>query len=64
LPKNGRYVWTVFRPETSALQELRELVEQQRVGLPIAVRESLAGATQALDHVETGLRGRALILPG
>ena len=39
LPKNGRYAWTVFKPEAPALQELRELVEQQRVGLPIAVRE-------------------------
>jgi NADPH:quinone reductase-like Zn-dependent oxidoreductase len=64
LPKNARYVWTVFKPETPALQELRDLVEQLRVGLPNAVRESLAGAAQALDHVKKGRRGRALILPG
>ena len=64
LPKSGRYVWTVFKPETLALQELRELVEQQRVGLPIAVREPLAGAAQAFDHVKMGRRGRALIRPG
>jgi hypothetical protein len=64
LPKNGRYVWTVFKPEKLALQELRELVEQRRVGLPIAVRERLAGAAQAFDHVKKGRRGRALILPG
>jgi NADPH:quinone reductase-like Zn-dependent oxidoreductase len=63
LPKNGRYVWTIFKPETPALQELRELVEQRRVGLPIAVREPLAGAAQALEHVKKGRRGRALILP-
>jgi reticulon-4-interacting protein 1, mitochondrial len=64
LPKNGRYAWTVFKPETPALQELRELVEQRRVGLPIAVRESLAEAAKAFDHVKKGRRGRALILPG
>jgi hypothetical protein len=63
LPKNARYVWTVFKPKTPALQELRELVEQQRIGLPIAVRESLVGAAQAFDHVKKGRRGRALILP-
>jgi hypothetical protein len=64
LPRNGRYVWTVFKPETPALQELRELVEQLRVGLPIAVREPPAGATHAFDHVKKRRRGRALILPG
>jgi reticulon-4-interacting protein 1, mitochondrial len=63
LPKNARYSWTVFKPETPALLDLRELVEQRRVGLPIAVRESLAKATLALDHVKKGRRGRALILP-
>jgi hypothetical protein len=52
-----------FQPETPVLLDLRELVEQQRVGLPIAVRESLAKATLALDHVKKGRRGRALILP-
>ena len=64
LPKNARYAWTVFKPKTPALQELRELVEQRRIGLPIAVRESLVGAAQAFDHVKRGRRGRALILPG
>ena len=64
LPKNARCVWTVFKPERPALEELRELVEQHRVGLPIAVQESLAGAAQALDHVKKGRRGRALILQG
>jgi len=46
LPKNGRYAWTVLKPEAPALQELRGLVEQRRVGLPIAVRELLAGAAK------------------
>jgi len=32
--------------ETPALQELRELAGQQRVGFPIAVRESLADAAK------------------
>jgi NADPH:quinone reductase-like Zn-dependent oxidoreductase len=63
LPKNARYAWTVFKPETAALLDLREHVEQRRVGLPIAVRESLANAALALDHVKNGRRGRALILP-
>ena len=63
LPKGAQhYAWTVFRPEAAALQELRQLVEQQRCGLSIGMRTPLAGATQAFDHVANRRRGRALIL--
>ena len=57
LPKNGCYAWTIFKPETLALQELRELVEQRRVGLPLIVQEPLARATLAFDHVKKGAAG-------
>ncbi|MBR0825678.1 alcohol dehydrogenase catalytic domain-containing protein [Bradyrhizobium manausense] len=57
------YAWTVFRPDASALQELRQSVEQQCDGLTIGLRTPLAGAAQAFDHVRNRQRGRALILP-
>ena len=64
LPKGTQnYAWTVFRPEAAALQELRQLVEQQCDGLSIGLRTPLAGAAQAFDHVRNRRRGRALILP-
>jgi NADPH:quinone reductase-like Zn-dependent oxidoreductase len=65
LPKGTRrYAWTIFKPEATALQELRQLVEQRRVGLPIGLGTPLAGAALAFDHVRSRRRGRALILPG
>jgi D-arabinose 1-dehydrogenase-like Zn-dependent alcohol dehydrogenase len=64
LPKGTRrYAWTVFRPEAAALLELRQSVDQQRVGLPTALRTPLVGAVHAFDHVRNRRRGRALILP-
>lgn len=64
LPPNVKnYAWTVFRPEPGALTELRQLVEQRRVSLPIGLRVPLTNAAPAFDHVGAGRRGRALILP-
>jgi NADPH:quinone reductase-like Zn-dependent oxidoreductase len=65
LPKGTRrYAWTIFKPEAAALLDLRQLVEQQRVGLPVGLRTPLAEAARAFDHVRDRRRGRALILPG
>ena len=64
LPKGTpNYAWTIFRPEPLALADLRKLVEQRRVSLPIGLRVPLTNAAQAFDHVRGGRRGRALILP-
>ena len=64
LPTNAKsYAWTLFRPVQGALLELRQLVDQQRIGLPIAVQAPLAEAAEAFDHVKNGRRGRAMILP-
>ena len=38
LPKNGRYVWTVFKPEAPARQELRELVSSGALDYPSPFR--------------------------
>ncbi len=64
LPKGTqRYAWTIFKPEADALQDLRLLVEEQRIGLPVGLRTPLAEAARAFDHVGNRRRGRALILP-
>ncbi|TPQ31013.1 zinc-binding alcohol dehydrogenase [Bradyrhizobium guangdongense] len=63
LPKGvPNYHWTTFRPEPAALAELRQLVEQRRVHLPIGLRVPMTHAAQAFDHVRASGRGRALIL--
>jgi hypothetical protein len=60
LPKGTqRYAWTTFRPESEALIELRRLVEQRRIDLPVARRVPMAAAAQAFDHVRGRRRGRA-----
>ena len=62
LPKGTRnYAWTLFRPDSAALSELAQLVEQQRLSLPIAVRKPLQQADEAFDHVRKGRPGRALL---
>lgn len=59
----SRYAWTTFRPEAEALIELRRLVEQRRVGLPIALQTPMAASEKTFDHVGSHRRGRALIIP-
>ena len=50
LPKGTRnYAWTLFRPEPAALSDLAQLVEQQRLSLPVAIRKPL-------DQAERGFR--------
>ena len=62
LPKGTRdYAWVLFRPDSEALSELAQLVEQQRLNLPIAVRSPLLQADEAFDHVRKGRPGRALL---
>ncbi len=62
LPKGTRnYAWVLFRPDSEALSELAQLVEQQRLNLPVAVRTSLQQANEAFDHVRKGRPGRALL---
>jgi len=64
LPKGTRnYAWVLFRPDSEALSELAELVEQQRLNLPIAVRSPLQQADEAFDHVRKGRPGRAVLTP-
>ncbi len=64
LPKGTRnYAWTLFRPDAAALADLAQLVEQERLGLPIAVRKPLTQADEAFDHVRRGRPGRALLTP-
>lgn len=64
LPKGAKsYAWTVFRPDAAALTELRQLVEQQCVGLPIGVGVPLRNAAEAFDHIRSGRQRRSLILP-
>ena len=62
LPKGTRnYAWVLFRPDSEALSELAQLVEQQRLNFPVAVRTSLQQANEAFDHVRKGRPGRALL---
>jgi reticulon-4-interacting protein 1, mitochondrial len=62
LPKGTRnYAWVLFRPNSEALSVLAQLVEQQRLNLPIAVRASLQGAEEAFEHVKKNRPGRALL---
>ena len=64
LPKGTKnYAWTLFRPDAAALAELAQLVEHQRLSLPIAVRKPLTQADEAFDHVRKGRPGRALLTP-
>ena len=64
LPKGTRkYAWTLFRPDSAALSELGQLVEQRRLSLPIAVRKPLPDADEAFDHVRKGRPGRAVLTP-
>ena len=64
LPKGAKnYAWTLFRPDAAALAELAQLVEHQRLSLPIAVRMPLTQADEAFDHVRKGRPGRALLTP-
>jgi reticulon-4-interacting protein 1, mitochondrial len=64
LPKGTcAYAWTLFRPETEALSEMAELVENGRLGLPIGIRAPMREARDAFDHMRRRLVGRALIIP-
>jgi NADPH:quinone reductase-like Zn-dependent oxidoreductase len=64
LPKGTRnYTWTLFRPDAAALADLAQLVEHQRLSLPIGVRKPLPQADEAFDHVRKGRPGRALLTP-
>jgi len=64
LPKGTRnYTWTLFRPDAAALADLAQLVEHQRLSLPIGVRKPLTQADEAFDHVRKGRPGRALLTP-
>ena len=64
LPKGTRnYAWTLFRPDSAALSELGHLVQQRRLGLPIAMRKPLPDADEAFDHVRKGRPGRAVLTP-
>lgn len=64
LPKGTRnYVWTLFRPDATALSELASLIEQQRLSLPIAIRKPLDQADEAFEHIRKGRPGRALLTP-
>ena len=57
------YVWTLFRPGAAALSDLAQLVEQQRLSLPIAIRKPLDQADEAFEHIKKGRPGRALLTP-
>ena len=57
------YVWTLFRPEAAALSDLAQLVEQQRLSLPIAIRKPLHQADEAFEHIRKGRPGRVLLAP-
>jgi reticulon-4-interacting protein 1, mitochondrial len=64
LPKGTKnYVWTLFRPDSEALAQLAELVEEQRLGLAIGIRKPFAQGADAFDHVRKGKPGRALLAP-
>ena len=64
LPKGTKnYVWTLFRPDSEALAQFAELVEEQRLSLAIGIRKPLAQAADAFDHVRKGKPGRALLTP-
>ncbi len=64
LPRGTKnYAWTLFRPDSEALAQLAELVEEQRLSLAIGIRKPLAQAVDAFDHVRKGKPGRALLTP-
>jgi NADPH:quinone reductase-like Zn-dependent oxidoreductase len=64
LPKGTKnYAWTLFRADAAALADLAQLVEHQRLSLPIGVRKPLTQADEAFDHVRKGRPGRALLTP-
>ncbi len=63
LPKGTyNYAWTLFRPDGEALSELAQLVEQQRLSLPIGIWKPLREGAEAFDHVRKGQPGRALLI--
>ena len=62
-PDPRNYVWTLFRPDATALSELASLIEQQRLSLPIAIRKPLDQADEAFEHIRKGRPGRALLTP-
>lgn len=60
-PKGARYAWTVFRPDSAALNELAECATQL---IPPSVKTfTLTQAEEAYQHVRQRRCGRAVLLP-
>jgi NADPH:quinone reductase-like Zn-dependent oxidoreductase len=58
------YRWTVFRPDTSALDVLAELVNRQAMHLKVGMTVPFIDAKVAFDHVDFGNPTRAILFPG
>ena len=52
-----------LRGGAPALSELASLIEQQRLSLPIAIREPLDQADEAFEHIRKGRPGQAILTP-
>ena len=64
LPKGAsNYAWVLFKPEKSALDDLRQFVEHNHLSLPIGLCKPLDAAGLAFDHVRERQPGRVLLLP-
>ena len=60
----GRYAWTVFRPDRQALLALAAGIRERRLSLPIGVNVPFADAIVGFEHVAAGKQGRAVLMPG
>lgn len=59
---DARYGWTVFKPVPQALDALAQLVQTQRLVLPVGLGVDLDQAPAAFAHVASGQPGRAVLL--
>lgn len=60
---SARYAWTVFRPDAQALNDLDAGVREGRLFLPVGRTVPLQRAIDAFEHLESGRRGRAVLMP-
>ncbi len=61
--KNATYRWIIFRPQTEALDELRQLVAADAVKLTVGMTAPFSEAGRAFEHVANSATGRAVLLP-
>jgi len=61
--KSATYRWIIFRPQTEALDELKQLVTADAVKLTVGIAAPFSEAHDAFEHVANNASGRAVLLP-